>query len=75
MQIIHYELIGSHPEVERLRETLDVVLSSFSRGIKIDEDVIVKCAAHFYGLRLEDFDDVKQLADAVLGMDQELELS
>lgn len=74
--VIHYELIGSVPEMGHFRDTLPALIAKYrADGRSADGALIVACAAHFYGLSLaEDFETMEGLIDAVESMDQELEV-
>jgi hypothetical protein len=74
--IIHYGLIGKNPAMEVFREELPVVITChYISGSIQTKSIIESCAAHFYGLSKDDFDNTDDLIDAIQSMDQNLKVS
>jgi hypothetical protein len=76
---INYEVLGSHPEVERLRHELPNLMAEYIANPAIDfarVREIVAMAEHFYGLTLQNADDdMFVLIDQIKAADQELQFS
>lgn len=74
MLTIHYDLIGTHPEMDPHEHLFKNVVDRALTGDLDAQVIAVKGAAHWYGLSLDDFDSVIDLIDAMAGVDQELEV-
>jgi len=78
--MIHYELIGTYPEVNHLANTLPAVIGTWEnlRTHAAKQQLggtIARCALHFYGLSLADFGSMHALISAVKSTDQRLQVS
>lgn len=72
---IDYSLIGTIPEVEPFRLTLDALIADFKLSrLRAQALVIEQAAQHFYGLVPSDFETMDELVDAMLSMDEALEV-
>ena len=72
---IHYDQIGNAPECEQHRDQLETLMVKALAGDKAAEKLVVKCAAHFYGLVRSDFEDLVELIDAVRALDESLKFA
>ena len=77
MRNIDYTLIGSIAEVEQYRDTLPEIITAYCAGVDtlVAGNLIEQCAQNFYGFRLEEFETMAELIDAIRGADQDLEFS
>jgi hypothetical protein len=84
MPTIHYELLQSHPEVEELVDQLDDHIELYflmkteastnpASALLRDShaNILIKAAAHFYGLSLADAGCVEALIEQMRAFDQE----
>lgn len=75
----NYSVIGSHPEVERLRHELPHLMAEYIANPVMDfarVREIVALAEHFYGLTLQNADDdIMVLIDQIKAADQEMQFS
>lgn len=73
---INYDLIGSFPQVEHLRNTLGNTIAEYRKSKYSVKQVlgsdICRAANHFYGISIEDYAGMNELIDAIQGMDQDL---
>lgn len=81
---IRNELIGSIPEVEKYRNTVQVQIAKWRSAAAIakamgegsslesmvDGYLIELCAMHFYGLETESFDTIEALINAMKEIDE-----
>ena len=73
MPNIRYDEIGSLPWCEQYREAMDELMEKSLAGDKDAELLVVNCAAHFYGLVIWDFMNVRELIAAIKALDNQLE--
>lgn len=68
---INYELIGTFPQVEALRDKLPALMAKGGET-EIDRRLIETAAQHFYGIDPAEYDNIAAIIDAIKGADQEL---
>lgn len=73
MPTIHYDLIGTTPWCDQYRDEMDALMDKALAGDTDAELLVVNCAAHFYGLCIWDFENVKDLVLAIRETDYALE--
>jgi len=72
---IHYDLLGTHPELDdvQVQEAvthLGLAMASHSSAVKDFADRLLNIIKHHYGLLLEDFNSLGALLDAVESVEQ-----
>jgi hypothetical protein len=68
---IHYDLVGSIPEMDQHDDQFEHLMDQALAGDKVAERLVIDGAAHFYGLSIGDFAGVAGLIDAIKSLEEE----
>lgn len=72
---INYSLIGSDEFCEQFRDNLDAVMQKALDGDEASQEIVRRCAAHFYGLDHNGGSPVASLVGAIKSIEQNLEFA